>query len=304
VSAATETTSSYRAYGLTIRSAIPLPELSVGSGAADVDIVIGTVSERAGWRQAGPRLFGAPGVLRFGPRSRARILASHGRSVVVQLGPGVTQEIVRPYLLSSAMGAVLHQRAFLPLHASVAETELGCVALMGHRGAGKSTLAAFIASTGGAAVSAAICALTFVDGRPTVHPNRQRFKLADDAAEHLGIERDGAERLPGGKLSLAVCTSAEDAPKPLRAIFVLAAAAAFSVRRLESVEALAALIEHTFRPRYVVGLGIEREHLRRCAAVVATTPVFSLSTVRDLSRLAVAAGLLTRSSQSVAGVPA
>ena len=279
----------YRAYGLTIRSAIPLPELASGRGVGDVQIMLGAVPEDPGWRQAGPRLFGAAGMLRLGPVARARMLASRGRRIVVQLGPGIALAIVRPYLLGSGLGAILHQRAVLPLHASVVETEHGCVALMGHRGAGKSTLAAFIASNGGVALADDICAVTFADGQPFASPSRQRFKLADDAAEHLGLDSSDAERLPGGKLLFALRTTDDDLPSALRAIFVLASAATGAVRRLDGTEALAALVEYTFRPRHVVGLGIEREHLQRCAALAATTPVYALSTVRDLSRLGDAA---------------
>lgn len=295
----------YRGYGLTLRSEIPLPEMSivsVGSGTADVDIVLGPVSEDAGWRQVGPRVFGTSGILRFGPRARATILASHGRRIVVQLGEDVPPAIVRPYLLSSGMGAVLHQRSFLPLHASVVETADGCVALMGHRGAGKSTLAAFIASTGGAAVSDDICAVTVTDDRPVAWPNRQRFKLAADAAAYLHLECADAERLPGGKLSIAVRATGDDEPRPLRALCVLTTATTCALRRLERAEALAALVTHTFRPRYVIGLGIEREHLQRCATVAATTPVFSLSTIRDLSRLDDVARLVALSPRR-AGAP-
>lgn len=291
----------YRAYGLTIRSAIPFPEMSLedGCGTADVDVMLGTVPEQSGWRQAGPRLFGSPGALRFGPSARARMLASHGRSIVVQLGPNVAPAEARPYLLSSGMGAVLHQRAVLPLHAAVVETENGCAALMGHGGAGKSTLAAFIASTGGVAISDDICAVTMIDGRPVVWPNRQRLKLADAAAEHLGLDRRDAERLVGGKLSLAVPGPVDDEPRPLRAIFVLASAPRSAVRHIVGAEALSALVEHTFRPRYVIGLGIEREHVQRCAAVAATTPVFVLSTIRDLSRLGDAAELVALSCRTI-----
>jgi hypothetical protein len=275
---------------------MPLPEMALGSGEIDLDIVLGDVPEIPGWRQAGERLFGASGELRFGPASRARMLASHGRRLVVQIGAGVAHATVRPYVLGSGMGAVLHERSYLPLHASVVETEDGCVALMGHRGAGKSTLAAFIASTGGSAVADDICAVTFVNGQPVVSPNRQRFKLADDAAEHLGFVQDDAERLPGGKLSIALRTTTSDEPIPLRAIFVLGAASSSAIRRLTSVEALSALVEFTFRPRHVVALGIEREHLQRCIAAELSTPVFALSIVRDLARLGDAATLVALSS--------
>jgi hypothetical protein len=273
--------------------------LEDGFGPADVDIVLGPVPEQPGWRQAGPRLFGTSEALRFGPSRRARMLASRGRSIVVQLGPNVAPAVVRPYILSSGMGAVLHQRSMLPLHASVVETDRGCVGLMGHRGAGKSTLAAFIASTGGTAISDDICAVSMVDALPVAWPNRQRFKLTSDTAERLGFDCRDAERLPGGKLSLAVPATDDDGPRRLRAIFVLASAPLCAVRRLDKAEALSALVVHTFRPRHVIGLGIEREHLQRCAAVAATTPVFVLSMIRDLSRLGEAAELVALSCRTI-----
>jgi hypothetical protein len=199
------------------------------------------------------------------------------------------------------MGAMLHQRAFLPLHASVVQIGECCVALMGCRGAGKSTLAAFIASTGGEAISDDICAVTFVDDRPIVWPNRQRFKLSDDVAARLDVELGDAERLAGGKLSVRVPTSDTDKPKRLDAVFVLESdigTATNEVRRLTRLNALAALVEHTFRPRYVIALGIGREHVRRCGAVAETTPVFRLSIVRDLTRLDDAASLIALASQA------
>jgi len=288
----------YRAYGLTIRSALALPELPVATGEADVDIVLGTVPHVAGWRQAGPRLFGSADALRFGPTERAQFLVTHGRRMVIQLGPSATTTVVRPFILSSGMGAVLHQRAFLPLHASVVASDEGCVALMGHRGVGKSTLAAFIATVGGAAIADDVCAVTFADGEPWAWPSRQRFKLADDAVAHLGLEHASAERLPAGKLSVTVQAPPDDGPRRLRAAFILTRGTECAVRRLAMAEALAALLEHTFRPRHVVALGIEREHFQRCASLAAGIPIFALSTVRDLSRLGDVAALVARASST------
>jgi hypothetical protein len=288
----------YRAYGLTIRSALALPELPAATGEADVDIVLGPVRDVAGWRQAGPRLFGSADALRFGPTERAQFMVTGGRRMVIQLGPFVTTTVVRPFILSSGMGAVLHQRAFLPLHASVVATDDGCVALMGHRGIGKSTLAAFIATAGGAAVADDVCAVTFAGGEPWAWPSRQRFKLADDAVAHLGLEHGSAERLPLGKLSVTVRTTPDDGPRRLRAAFILATGAACAVRRLTMAEALAALLEHTYRPRHVIALGIEREHFQRCASLAAAIPVHALSTVRDLSRLGDVAALVAQSSDT------
>ncbi|MEO8563994.1 MAG: hypothetical protein ABI601_18080 [bacterium] len=288
----------YRAHGLTVRSAISLPELALGGGMHDVDIELGDVPQVPGWRRVGPRVLGTTRQLRLEPGNRAQMLVSDGRRIVVQLGAGIAPDAVRPYLVSSAMGAILHQRASRPLHASAVRVSHGSLALMGHRGAGKSTLAAFLGMSGFPALSDDICAVSFTDGQPIVSPNRQRFKLADDAVAHLDLHRGVAERLSGGKLSVALPGVGVDVPVPLLAVFVISAASSTGLRRLDGREALSALVEHTFRPRYVVGLGIEREHLHRCAAVAATIPVYALSIVRDLSRLPEAASVVASWSQT------
>ena len=52
---------------------------------------------------------------------------------------------IRVFLLGSCLGALLHQRGVLALHASAIETDQGAVLFMGDSGMGKSTtLQAFI----------------------------------------------------------------------------------------------------------------------------------------------------------------
>jgi hypothetical protein len=274
----------YRAYGLTVRSTIPLPELAAGSGPADVEIVLGEVPLRTG-RRAGPNLWGTNDSIHLGPPERAAFWVHGGRRIVVQPGAGVELETVRPFILASAVAAVLHQRSFLPLHASAVVVDDGCVAFLGDKGAGKSTTAAFLSTRGRAIIADDICAITLPHGQPRVWPNYQPQRLCDDVVQYLGASDSSTYRLDSRKLAVRVSDTAGNAPRALRALFVLVDAPVIATERLANATALGALLTHTFRPRHIAAMSAERAHLERCVQVLASTPVYSLARPRELARL-------------------
>jgi hypothetical protein len=108
-------------YGLTVETWTPFPELEPAREGAKVDAVfrLGDVpAELPGCLQRGARFQAAPGRLLVWLDQVARYLVSDGREVVVQPESGALESDLRLFLLCSPMGAVLHQRGFLPLHAS------------------------------------------------------------------------------------------------------------------------------------------------------------------------------------------
>jgi hypothetical protein len=274
----------YVAYGLTIRSAIPLPELAPGSGPADVEIVLGDVPRPMG-RRAGRNVWGTNDTLFIRPPERFAFWVSGGRRVVVQLQADVDLAMVRPFILGTALGAILHQRSILALHASAVAVDEGCVAFLGAKGAGKSTTAAFLSAQGRAVVADDICAITLPHGQPHVWPNYQPQRLCDDVAQYLGVSGGSTHRAVSCKLAVGVSDAAGNTPMALRAIFVLVDAPVIVAMRLDKVTALHALLTHTFRRRHIIAMSDEQGHLERCAQVVASTPVYSLSRPRELTRL-------------------
>src|SRR5438105_10993 len=105
----------YRAYGLSVQSELPLPELSPGS-ASEPDVVI-----RFGeLRHLEPPVNGARGYVHVGA-TEARcgwpeVGAFHvrgGREIVVDPAPGTDPGYVRLVLLGTILAILLHQRGFL-----------------------------------------------------------------------------------------------------------------------------------------------------------------------------------------------
>jgi hypothetical protein len=91
----------------------------------------------------------------------ARYYAGHGAEVRVEVAAGAAPEDVRLYLLGSLFGALCHQNGYLPLHASAVATGGAVTAFLGDSGAGKSTMAAFLARRGHRIVSDDVCLVDF-----------------------------------------------------------------------------------------------------------------------------------------------
>ena len=82
----------------------------------------------------------APGLLLLSVEEVARYLIVDNREMRIQRLPGSIESDVRIFLLGSVLGALLHARQMLVLHASAIQTEQGAVLFIGRSGAGKSTL--------------------------------------------------------------------------------------------------------------------------------------------------------------------
>ena len=93
-----------------------------------------------------------------------------GNQIVIDAAPDATDRNVRLFLLGSALGALLHQRGLLPLHANAIDLGGGAVAFSGHSGAGKSTIAAWFHDRGHRILADDVCVVGFdQSGRALVH---------------------------------------------------------------------------------------------------------------------------------------
>ena len=263
----------YRLFGLTVVSEIALPELLPGEGAADVVVRRGALpfpDDQPGFAvREGGALVSVPTV--------ARYWIEGGRAITVEAAEGASARNQRLFLLGSAFGALLHQRGTLPLHANAVEIGGRAVAFMGHRGAGKSTLAAWFGDRGHRILADDVCALSFgEDGTPIAHGGVPRFRLWREAlaARGRGTERlepsyDGAD-----KFDVPAHEAATGGPLPLAAVYLLGQAVEARVERLRGAAAVTALVANTYRGEYVPLLGASRQHLEACLAVARAVPLF------------------------------
>ena len=285
-------TTDYVAYGLRIRSSIALPlrtapEPDDGRPAgADVTVRIGATPARLPNPVAGRRRpenlawETAPGAFLMTKDDEARYLVTGGRDVVAE-SLGGSERKMGAFLIGSPFAALLQQRGLTTLHAGAVEAEGGAVLIAGLKGTGKSTLLGALVERGYALLSEDLTGVEAnVDGRFVALPASVCVRLRADSLENLGRRPQAFEKahedsdkhlMPAARL----CAG----PTAVRAVYVLKThdRAGVDVRPASWTQAYDALLRHTFRKRFLFGLGRQEAHFRTIREMVAQAPVFFVS---------------------------
>lgn len=285
-----------RAYGLTIRSAVPLPELSPADPAAPADLTIsfGPVPDLPAYSGPGITAYPSPGEILLGFRDAGKYAVRAGREIVLDPLPEVDARVLRLYLLGPALALALHQRGWLVLHASAVAVGGQAVGFLGAPREGKSTLAAALHQRGPDLVTDDVVAVAVppapAGGSLLVYPGFPQLKLWPEAVAGLG---DDPAKLPAlrpdlSKLARRLTTGFNAAPLPLGRLYVLAEGPTIAVEPLDRQAQLVELVRHSYVVRALPRLDAAT-HLRQCAAVLQAVPVLRLARPRDLTQLAAVA---------------
>lgn len=300
----------YRYAGLVIESDVPLPDLLPADArpahtgpAVELRVHACTVLPQVpdlqdiggGWAVSATAVrFQVPNVgaflMRSGPGvSRIDVAAEHGLAREHALVQERASDI-RLFLLGSAIGACLHQRGMLPLHAAGLETAHGCVAITGDSGAGKSTLAAALRQRGLRSLCDDVLA---VDPRTRLAwPGYPHAKLWRDAADALGVSTEGCERVDPVRdkyrVPLAVPAQFRATPQLFTRLYVLSdAEGPVGIEPITGAAALAELTRNTYRPFLIGALGRSVQHFQDIAGLMPPLRVFRLVRPRGFDALPV-----------------
>jgi HPr Serine kinase C-terminal domain len=292
---------SYSAYGLTIHSILPIPELvSSVATCPDVCIQLGAV------QGSFPKGAGIDDCFHL-TASEAHLQWEHvgafrvrnGNEITIELSPQVDQQFVRMPLLGIVMAVLLHQRGLLVLHGSAVAVQGSAVVFLGGKGYGKSTAAAALYRRGHSLLADDTVVLASnATGDLRVLPGFPQFKLWPEAvASALGEEPDSLPRLATNydKRARRVGERFSAESVPLRRIYALADGPAPLLKRLPPRDALQTLIGHSYVARF--GNHLLRgehgsRHFSQCADVLKQVPVCALERPRALPLLADVARLV------------
>jgi hypothetical protein len=191
-----------------------------------------------------------------------------GVEIVVHRDAGGPELDVRSYLMGNLFAVLCHQRGLLPLHASAIATPQGAVAFLGASGAGKSSIAAFLARRGHRILADDICLVDPAAPRDQrVLPMAPWLKLWSATLDAMGESSQGLPRIFSDDEKYRYVLQQPEAPTPLAELILLDRAedqAEASFEALTPVHALHAVLDFTYQSWLVRATGRMDRYFLRC----------------------------------------
>ena len=281
----------YLVCGLSVSSEFILPAYSIaGNAAAEVTIRRGQVPvpclNEQGSRlyeliDSSTMLFRAPGIVRF------QIV--DGKQIVVEVEESGSEEQAVSFLLSTAIGIVLHQRQLLVLHASAVTLNGQALAICGPSGVGKSTLAAALCQAGCHFVSDDISVIhQQVGGGHLLRPDGRQHRLWADSIAQLSLAGHQREVVRAGWDKFHVNPAGNTLPveAPLKAVIVLCPSvsqAPAGISRLSGADAIALLDQNVFRRQIAAGMGRSAQLFAQIAGLISDVPILRFDRQTDFA---------------------
>ena len=292
----------YLAFGLVVDSPISLPEACPAEpdAVADVAVVCGSVRddfpkdgyfyearEKRSWWQSMPEetctIFNSPVGL-FEIRN--------GDEITVQLYPDADMELVKIYLLGSAMGAIQVQRGRIPVHGGAVASRRGAVIITGGQGAGKSTMTSAFVHNGYQYLTDDVSSVSLDGGQASVIPAYPQRKLVRDACAPLGYDPDNLALVDGSRDKFAVRDRENwrQDPADICAIVELypkGAGEDISALLVTGHEKLACVTRNLYRMwMHVPDGAIKPEVFKKILTIAAQAEIYRVGVPRDINNIA------------------
>lgn len=293
----------YRVYGLSLKSAIPLPcpahahathavsEMAMGSSSVfeEAREKAGVIVDETQWFKYAPLPDGSvylrwSGLFEF-------LVSAGGRRIACRALNGTSREAFQTYLVSHVLSFALLQQGIESLHATAVVVNGQAVGFLGDSGYGKSSLGAACLRAGHRLLTDDVLVATKKNGHFLAHPGPSRIKLFPHIAEALLGDLPAGPPMNPHTPKLVIPLPAHlhsGAAAPLRTLYVLqppnGRSRRVAITPLPRRRACLALIANTFNP-----VIMERERLARqfdwAARLAAAVPVKLLSHPDDPARL-------------------
>jgi hypothetical protein len=278
----------YSAYGLRIKSFMPLPELLLTAESEwDISIDIGStgcIPVEALSKQWYLKITPTQAVVYLPDLVTFRVC--EGVRILIDAAPNADEAIIRSYLVGMVMGILLYQRGRVVLHASAVEVEGSAVAFMGNSGQGKSSLAAALQSHGHRLCNDDVTPVNLDGDVAIAYPGFPQLKLTSESAAALGYNPDSLFELNAleEKRGYRVRDTFTQTPIPLQCVYVLEQGDDMQVSSpLNPSDALMELVHQTWPTR--LGQPGGAHHFLQCCELVKRVPFYRLHRPDNLSRL-------------------
>ncbi|MEH6954651.1 aldolase [Neobacillus drentensis] len=275
----------YNAFGFSVKSKIPFPELLVVDNERDsIDIEIELKDLSKLWIEltdSQSTLVMNETLVMFQVSDTAIFLVEEGRRISVSPIGEYKEDVIRLYLLGSCMGAILMQRGIIPLHGSAVAINGKAYAIIGDSGAGKSTLASAFLQKGYQLLTDDVIGVYFTkDNVPMVIPSYPQQKLWQKSLDEFGIDNRKLRPIYQRETKFAIPIKDQFIanPLPLAGLFELALteSAEIELKQIEGLSRLQTILIHTYRNFLIQNLGLSNWHFTNSTKIVNRAPMYQL----------------------------
>jgi hypothetical protein len=276
---------SYSAYGLGIRCAIPLPDLTEKDAPADIVMRFGKATP------INPIASEAAFSLQF-LEDRAFFFfrglgsgeAIGGREIIGDPEALMDRELMQFLAQGPALSVLLYQRGFLTLHASCVKIGETAVAFMGDSGAGKSTLAASLLVLGHGLVSDDVTVINNTGSGPEAYPGYPGFHLTPDSADLFRDRLEDPVRIEAHdqKVKFSAHLGFPQFHTPLSRIYLLSEGDDLQMTSLSGHRAVYELVKHSYWIRLIHDFR-PSSYFLKCARLCAGIPIIQLAAPKNVS---------------------
>lgn len=204
----------------------------------------------------------------------------NGNLVTVQATETATPQEIALFILGSAFGFLMHQKKVFPLHGSTVDLGSCCITLVGHSGAGKSSLASGFVERGYKLLTDDVSRIECIDDIYYVYPSYPSQKIWEDGIVQFSMSHDPNHRVLNhlNKFHIRSLERFSDNLKPLVGIYeILPTNVDVPIlEQLEKSSAINALITHSYLQEIISRKADLVEHLHFCLSLCCSVPVFKL----------------------------
>lgn len=274
---------SYNVYNLCIHSDLAFPGLPRGGDTPDVTIHIRPLDddELATEDSRGGRVWGRI-------YHDLQFLVEGGKQIVVDNRSGISEDMVRGYIMGVLMATLLRQRGYLVLHACSVAKEGQAIGFVGESGWGKSTLAEYFCQHGYDLINDDVMTIQTDPPPPVVLPGPPQVRLRPEAGQWLRQDFEDLPRIyarAGKRVSFRELSGVESVNLSKLYILDEEYAMANKLEALAPREATIALIRHTRVTNLIKDALHTAQHLEQCVNLLKHTSIARLHRVRSLERL-------------------
>lgn len=276
----------YKAFGFSVISEIPLPELPHVENIVDsIDIEVKIEDLTKKWLELSDEqnafvikenlvMFQVPNIATFSIKE--------GKKISVSLLRENDEDVIRLYILGTCMGAILMQRKIFPLHGSAVAINGKAYAFVGNSGAGKSTTASALLNHGYQLLSDDVIAISLSQDEsiPFVTPSYPQQKLWQDSLTILGMESNDYRPIYGreDKYCIPVSSKFLSEQIPLAGVFELKKTEnkEFEICQINSLKRFYTLYYNTYQNCFIQNLGLMDWHFNTTVKIVDKIDIYQI----------------------------